>query len=63
MGQLLNTFSCIAKKGSNHHTDMENIGLDSAYKIMFLEQPEFKGIGMGGKSSFSQFSLILLSFN
>ena len=28
----------------NHHTDIENIGLDSAYKIMFLEHPEVKSL-------------------
>ena len=28
----------------NHHTDIESIGLDSAHKIMLLEEPEFKSI-------------------
>ena len=28
----------------NNHTDIENIGLESAYKIMFLVQPEFKNL-------------------
>ena len=28
----------------NHHGIIENMGLDSAYKIMFLEQPEFKNL-------------------
>ena len=28
----------------NHHTDIVNIGLNSAQKIMFLEQPEFKNL-------------------
>ena len=28
----------------NHHNDIENIGLDSAYKIILLEQPELKNL-------------------
>ena len=28
----------------NNHTDIKNIGLESAYKIMFLVQPEFKNL-------------------
>ena len=28
----------------NHHNEIENIRLDNAYKIMFLEQPEFKNL-------------------
>ena len=28
----------------NHHDIIENMGLDSAYKIMFLEQPELKNL-------------------
>ena len=28
----------------NHHTEIENIRLDSGFKIIFLEQPEFKSL-------------------
>ena len=43
----------LVKKMSRHylnttlwknHTDIQNIGLESAYKIMFLVQPEFKNL-------------------
>ena len=28
----------------NRHADIKNIGMNSSYKIMFLEQPEFKSL-------------------
>ena len=28
----------------NHRTDSENIGIDNAYKIRFLEQPELNSL-------------------
>ena len=37
-------FALFKRYLKNHNTDIENIGLDSAYKIMFLEQPEFKSL-------------------
>ena len=51
--QFEKNFSSIDKGGEsalfkhifvNHRVDIENIGMDSAYRIMFLEQPELNNL-------------------